>query len=112
MHRAGKVKILAVGSAQRSPALPGVPTLAESGLPSFRSITWFAIVAPPGTPAQLADKVNRDVVEALKRPEVGKRLDTLSLEPMIATPADATNFLAEETRLWGKVIGEAGIKVE
>jgi tripartite-type tricarboxylate transporter receptor subunit TctC len=112
MHRAGKVKILAVGSAQRSPALPGVPTLAESGLPSFRSITWFAIVAPPGTPAQLADKVNRDVVEALKRPEVGKRLDTLSLEPMIGTPADATNFLAEETRLWGKVIGEAGIKVE
>ena len=112
MHRAAKVKILAVGSAERSPAVPEVPTLAESGLPTFRSVTWFAIVAPPGTPATLAGKVNRDVASALKRPEVAKRLDTLSLEPMIGTPADATNFLAEETRLWGKVISEAGIKVE
>ena len=112
MHRPGKVKILAVGSAERSPAVPEVPTLAESGLPTFRSVTWFAIVAPPGTPATLAGKVNRDVASALKRPEVAKRLDTLSLEPMIGTPADATNFLAEETRLWGKVISEAGIKVE
>jgi tripartite-type tricarboxylate transporter receptor subunit TctC len=112
MHRAGRVKILAVGSAERSPALPEVPSVAESGLPGFRSVTWFAIVAPPGTPARLADKVNRDVVASLKRPEVAKRLDTLSLEPMIGTSADAANFFAEETRLWGKVIGEAGIKVE
>jgi tripartite-type tricarboxylate transporter receptor subunit TctC len=112
MHRAGKVKILAIGSSERSPALPEVPTLAESGLAGFRSVTWFALVAPPGTPSWLADKVNRDVVEALKRPEVAKRLDTLSLDPMIGSPADAAHFFAEETRLWGKVISEAGIKVE
>jgi tripartite-type tricarboxylate transporter receptor subunit TctC len=112
MYRAGKVKILGVGSPERSPALPEVPTLDESALPGFRSVTWFAIVAPPGTPAALAAKVNRDVVDALKRPEVAKRLDTLSLEPMIGTPADATDFFADKTRLWGNVIGEAGIKVE
>ena len=69
MHRGGKVRILAVGSVERSSAVPEVPTLAESGLPGFRSVTWFAIVAPPGTPSWLADKVNRDVVESLKRPE-------------------------------------------
>src|ERR1700730_3720101 len=112
MHRGGKVRILALGSLERSSAVPEVPTLAESGLPGFRSVTWFAIVAPPGTPSWLADKVNRDVVESLKRPEVAARLDQLSLEPMIGTPADAANFLAEESRVWGKVIAEAGIKVE
>jgi tripartite-type tricarboxylate transporter receptor subunit TctC len=112
MHRGGKVRILAVGSVERSSAMPEVPTLAESGLPGFRSVTWFAIVAPPGTPSWLADKVNRDVVESLKRPEVAARLETLSLDPMIGTPADAAKFFAEETRLWGKVITEAGIKVE
>ena len=112
MHRGGKVRILAVGSLERSSAVPEVPTLAESGLPGFRSVTWFAIVAPPGTPSWLADKVNRDVVESLKRPEVAARLETLSLDPMIGTPADAAKFFAEETRLWGKVITEAGIKVE
>jgi tripartite-type tricarboxylate transporter receptor subunit TctC len=112
MHRGGKVRILAVGSVERSSAVPEVPTLAESGLPGFRSVTWFAIVAPPGTPSWLADKVNRDVVESLKRPEVAARLETLSLDPMIGTPAEAAKFFAEETRLWGKVITEAGIKVE
>jgi tripartite-type tricarboxylate transporter receptor subunit TctC len=92
--------------------VPEVPTLAESGLPGFRSVTWFAIVAPPGTPSWLADKVNRDVVESLKRPEVAARLQTLSLDPMIGTPAEVAKFLAEESRVWGKVIAEAGIKVE
>ena len=66
MYRGGKVKILAVGSAERSPVVPEVPTLAESGLPGFRSVTWFAIVAPPATPAALADKINHDVVDALR----------------------------------------------
>jgi tripartite-type tricarboxylate transporter receptor subunit TctC len=112
MYRSGKVKILAVGSAERSPVVPEVPTLAESGLPAFRSVTWFALVAPPATPLALADKVNRDVVEALRTPDVAERLVRLTLEPMIGSPADATKFFAEETRLWGKVIAEAHIKIE
>src|SRR5262245_55278389 len=61
MYRSAKVKILAVGSAERSPAIPEVPTIAESGFPRFRSVTWFAIVAPPGTPFALVEKINRDV---------------------------------------------------
>jgi len=112
MYRAGKVKILAVGSAERSPVVPEVATLAESGLPDFRSVTWFAIVAPPATPAAIAERVNHDVVDGLRRPEVAEGLARLTLEPMIGTRADATRFFAEETRLWGKVIAEAHIKME
>jgi tripartite-type tricarboxylate transporter receptor subunit TctC len=112
MYRAGKVKILAVGSAERSAVVPQVPTMEESGLPGFRSVTWFAIVAPPGTAPALAMRINRAVVETLMMPEINARLDRLSLEPMIGTPADAAKFFAGETRLWGKVIAEANIKME
>jgi tripartite-type tricarboxylate transporter receptor subunit TctC len=112
IYRAGKVKILAVGSAERSPVVAEVPTLAESGLPGFRSVTWFAIVAPPATPAALADKVNRDVVDGLNKPAVADSLARLTLEPMIGSPADAARFFAQETELWGKVIADAHIKIE
>jgi tripartite-type tricarboxylate transporter receptor subunit TctC len=112
MYRGGKVKILAVGSAERSPVVPEVPTLAESGLPGFRSVTWFAMVAPPATPAALAERINHDVVDGLQQPRVAESLARLTLEPMIGTPADATKFFAEETGLWSKVIAEAHIKVE
>ena len=112
IYRAGKVKILAVGSAERSPVVAEVPTLAEAGLPGFRSVTWFAIVAPPATPAALADKVNRDVVDGLNKPAVAESLARLTLEPMIGSPAAAARFFAEETELWGKVIGDAHIKIE
>jgi tripartite-type tricarboxylate transporter receptor subunit TctC len=112
MYRGGKVRILAVGSTERSVVVPEVPTLAESGLPGFRSVTWFAMVAPPATPAALADKINRDVVASLARPQVARSLAALTLEPMPGSPADAAMFFAEETRLWGKVIAAAHIKVE
>jgi tripartite-type tricarboxylate transporter receptor subunit TctC len=112
LYRAGKMKILAVGGAERSPVVAEVPTLAESGLPGFRSVTWFAIVAPPATPGALADKVNRDVVDGLNKPDVAENLARLTLEPMIGSPADAARFFAQEAELWGKVIADAHIKIE
>jgi tripartite-type tricarboxylate transporter receptor subunit TctC len=112
LYRAGKVKILAVGGAERSPVVAEVPTLAESGLPGFRSVTWFAIVAPPTTPVALADKVNRDVVDGLNKPAVAENLARLTLEPMVGSPADAARFFAQEAELWGKVIADAHIKIE
>ncbi len=93
MYRGGKVKILAVGSSERSPVVPEMPTFAESGLPGFRSVTWFAIVAPPATPGALVDRINGDVRKALKRPEVAASLAKLTLEPMIGSPADAARIL-------------------
>jgi tripartite-type tricarboxylate transporter receptor subunit TctC len=112
MYRGGKVKILAVGSSERSPVVPEIPTLAGSGLPGFRSVTWFAIVAPPATPGALVDRVNADVRDALNRPEIATSLAKLALEPMIGSPADAARFFAEETALWGKVIAEAHVTME
>ncbi len=106
------MKILAVGGTERSPVIAEVPTLAESGLPGFRSVTWFALVAPPATSAALASRINGDVVAILRRPEVAESLARLTLEPMIGSPADASRFFAEETRLWGDVIAAAHIKME
>jgi len=111
LAEAGKIRILAVASPERAAALPNVPTIAESGFPGFRSITWFAMAAPPKMPPALAARINRDVVDILKRPDVDKRLRNLRLEPMIGSPADATRFFQEETALWGGVIKEAKVSI-
>ena len=90
--------------------MPDVPTFSEAGLPGFKSVTWFGLVAPPATPAALAEKINRDVVEILESKEVGEMLRKISLEAGATTPADTTRFFAEEAALWSKVIKEAGIQ--
>jgi tripartite-type tricarboxylate transporter receptor subunit TctC len=112
LYRSGKVKILAVGSAERSAVAPEVPTAREAGLPGFRSVTWFAMVAPPGFEPVLADKINRDVADSLMRPEVSTTLQRLTLEPMIGSPADAAKFFAEEAARWGRVIKEGNVPIE
>ena len=91
---------------------PNVPTVAESGLPGYRAVTWYAMVAPPQTPAALADKINRDVVEILGRPDVVEKARGIQMEPAARGRAEAARFFAEETELWGKVIKAAGIRVE
>jgi tripartite-type tricarboxylate transporter receptor subunit TctC len=110
-HRAGNVKIIAVGGTERSPVVPEAPPVSEA-LPEFRSVTWFAMTAPPGLPAALQAKVNRDVNEALKKPGVADRLKKLTLDPMLGSPADAAKFFAEETALWGRVIKAKNIVVQ
>jgi tripartite-type tricarboxylate transporter receptor subunit TctC len=110
LHRAGKLKILAVADLQRAKAAPELPTFTEAGVPGFRSITWFGLVAPPGTPAALAQRISRDAVGVLRSPEVAERLQSLSLEAGATSPAETAKFFADETALWGKVIKEAGIE--
>src|SRR5712675_477037 len=112
LHQADKVRIMAVAGPERTAVLPDVPTIAESGLPGFRSITWFAMAAPPNTPAALTSRINRDVVEVLQRPLVQSKLRDLRLDVMIGSPADASKFFAEETQLWGGVIKEAKVTVQ
>ena len=109
LFRDGKVKILGVADEKRTRALPEVPTLSEAGLPGFRSITWFGLAAPPQTPAALADRINKDVVDILKNKDVAEKLHGLSLDVGATSRADAAKFFAEETALWSKVIKEAGI---
>jgi len=107
----GSIKLLAVASAQRLPALAEVPTVTET-LPGFVSDTWFAIAAPPKTPPGLAERISRDVATALKQPEVIARLATLSADPGGDDPAATAAFIREESERWAKVINTAGIKME
>jgi len=108
---AGSIKLLAVTSAQRLPAFAQVPTVAET-LPGFVSDTWFAIAAPPKTPAALAERISRDMAAAFKQPEVIARYATLSAEPGGDDPAATAAFIREETERWANVIKTAGIKME
>src|SRR5438876_983936 len=79
LYRDGKVKLIGVADLRRADVVPEVPTISEAGLPEFKSITWFGLVAPPATPAVLAEKINRDVVEILHGTEVGEMLHRISL---------------------------------
>jgi tripartite-type tricarboxylate transporter receptor subunit TctC len=109
--KSGKLRALGVASTKRVPSLPDVPTLAET-LPGFESIAWFGIVAPPKTPAAIAQKVSAGVADALKLPDVQKRLAEFSAEPMGLTPAQTAEFMKRETERWGAVIRSAGVRVD
>jgi len=109
--RAGKLRALAVASRKRFPGLPEVPALAET-LPGFESSAWFGIVAPPKTSAAIAEKVAVGVQEALKLPDVRKRLADLSAEPLGYGPAETAAFMRQEVERWGAVIRTAHVKVE
>jgi len=109
--KSGKLKALAVASPKRVASLPEVPALAEH-LPGFEAVAWFGIVGPPGTSAAVAEKVSAGVREALKMPDVQRRLATASAEPMGLTPAQTAAYMKQETERWGAVIRAAGVKLE
>ena len=109
--RSGKLKALAVGSERRFPGLPEVPAMAET-LPGFVSIAWFGVVAPPKTPAPIAEKLSAAIAEALKQPDVAKRLADLSAEPIGSTPAEMAGFMKQETERYREVIRAVGVKLD
>jgi len=109
--RAGKLKALAVGSARRAPSLPDVPAMVEF-YPGFVSIAWFSVSAPPKTPAAIAEKLSAAIVEILKQPDVAKRLEGLSAEPIASTPAGMAAIVKEDAERWRGVIRAAGVKPE
>jgi len=109
--KAGKLKALAVCGDKRVAALPEVPAMSEY-FPGFVSVAWFGIVAPPRTPAAIAEKLSSAVVESLRQPEVQSRLAALSAEPVGSTPAEMAAFMREEALRWKKVIDAAGVKPE
>jgi tripartite-type tricarboxylate transporter receptor subunit TctC len=109
--KGGKLKLIAVASPRRLPTLSDVPTIAET-LPGFEASAWFAIVAPPKTPQKVAARINADVNEALKQPEILKRLTDLSAEPIGGSPQATAAYMREEVERWHKVIKAAGVKLE
>jgi tripartite-type tricarboxylate transporter receptor subunit TctC len=108
----GKARALAVTGATRSPDLPDVPTLVESGYPDFVLSFWTGILAPAGTPPEIVDRLNAAINSALKSDDMRESLAKFNVEPRIASPADFGAFLAVEARRWGDIIKAANIKVE
>src|SRR5438552_337783 len=110
--REGKLIALGVSTAKRSSALPNVPTLAESGLNGFDYNLWVGLFAPAGTPAELVDKINKDVARAVQAPDIKERLANLGAEAMPMTPAEFKAFVHAEIEDSAKVIKAAGIKAQ
>ncbi len=106
----GKVKGLAVTSAARSPALPDVPTVAESGFPGFEANGWLAIFVPNGTPPAVIAKLNAEIGKVMQSPEMKKQLLAQGVEARTGTPGELGALVKSETAKWGKIIADAGIK--
>src|SRR5215813_4001429 len=109
--KSGKLKLIAVGTEKRMSALPDVPTIAET-LPGFASSAWFAVVAPPKTPAAIVGKVNADIAAAVRDPDVRKRPADLSADPVGGTVSETTAFMRAEVERWNNVIKAANVKLE
>ncbi|MGH8681908.1 MAG: Bug family tripartite tricarboxylate transporter substrate binding protein [Burkholderiales bacterium] len=108
--KGGRVVALAVSSAKRSSLLPDVPTIAESGVPKFDYTLWIGLWGPPGMPADIVDKINKDVNRALTSPDLGDRLTKLGTLPMGMSPAEFTQFVRAEVADTARVLRAAGIK--
>jgi tripartite-type tricarboxylate transporter receptor subunit TctC len=108
LHREGRVKMIATGTTERVDEFPEVPTIAET-LPGYRSVTWYAMTAPPGMAPALADRINRDVNEILGRKDVAERVRGIQMSPVTSSRDAAAKFFNEETQLWGRVIKQANI---
>lgn len=110
--KSGKVRPIAVMSLKRSPALPDVPTVAESGYPGFEANTWFAIFAPAKVPVEVLDRLNAEVNKALAAKPVTERFETLSLEAQRLDRVAMRSYVEGEVLKWGKLIKDVGVKVE
>jgi len=110
--KSGKLKALAVTTAKRSEALPNVPTLAETVLPGFDVVTWFALYAPKGVPQNVIDKVVPQIAKTMASEEVKKRLGAVGVEAASSTPEDVVKRQAAETALWTDVIARSKISLE
>lgn len=112
LHVAGKVRALAISGAKRSPALPDVPTMIESGLPGFDATSWYCVVAPAGTPKPIIDKLNAEIVKALNTPEMRQRLADEGAEIDPSTPAELARFVHAEIAKWAKAVKDSGARID
>jgi len=109
---AGKLRALAVSSAQRIKPLPAVPTIAESGYKDFEAVTWSGIVAPAGTPVDIVVKFNAEIAKTLARPEFLERLSAEGSQPLGGSPQQFAEFLRAEHAKWGVAVRASGAKVD
>lgn len=108
----GKLRALGVTSSKRSAAAPDIPTLAESGLPGFDAVSWFALFAPANTPRAIVDKLQLEVARILKTPDISKKLLEIGLEPQGGTPAELGAYQKSEITKWAKVVKDSGATID
>jgi tripartite-type tricarboxylate transporter receptor subunit TctC len=108
----GKLRALAVTSAKRSRAAPGLPTVDEAALPGFEANTWHGVVVPAGTPPDIVGRLNSDIVAILHQPDVVERLSAQGAEPVGSTPEEFAAYIRSETVKWAKVVRESGAKAD
>jgi len=110
--KSGRVRALAVGTPKRSPALPDVPTVAESGFPGFDASLWLAIMAPAGTPAAVVNRLNKEIVAVVRSPDAADALNKAGAEPTTSTPAELANMVKDGVRKYAAAVKRAGVKLE
>ena len=110
--QAGKVRPIAVFSARRTPVAPDVPTTQEAGIPGIEVELWYGILTSAGTPRDIVERLNAEIVRALAAPEVREKLAASGIEPLTDTPDEFAKFIRSETARFAKVIKDAGIKPE
>ena len=108
--KAGAVRPLGIAGPMRSPALPDVPTVAESGLPGYEALSWFGVFTTGGTPKPIVDRLNKEFVAVIGKPAIQDRMRELGAEPVGSTPEAFGKLVSAEIEKWGKVIREANIQ--
>ena len=110
--RDGKLKALALASTRRSKIAPEIPTMAEAGVPGYKSDTWYGLIAPPKTPPAIVQKLNATAVKVLSSEDIKNKLTKLGAEPLGSSPAEFRRLLESEQRLWTKVVKDSGAKAD
>lgn len=110
--RGNRVRAVGIASPSRSTLLPDLPTIAEAGLPGFQSVGYAGAAAPAKVPPQIINKLNAEMVRALKMPDVQERIQNLGGEPRWSTPDEFRRFLDDEIARWAPVVRDAGVKLE
>src|SRR5688572_2244537 len=110
--KSGRVRPLAVGTLKRSPSLPEVPTVAESGYPGFDASLWLAFMAPAGTPSPVIDQLHKEIVAAVSSRETSEALDKAGAEPLTSSPAELSAMVKDGVAKYAKIVKIAGVKPE
>ncbi len=110
--KAGRLRALAVVARERSPLLPEVPTAEEAGLPNFDITTWYAILAPAGTPRPVVMRLNAELVKMMQAADMKERLALLGTDPMTSTPEECAANISQEIARWGDVVRKAGLRAD
>ena len=110
--KSGKIKAIAITTAKRSPAMPDLPTVAESGLPGYEVLTWYGLLAPAATPKEIVARLQTEVAKILQMPDIKQRIADISSEPGGIPSEQFADLIKKETVKWAKVVKDSGATVD